>query len=116
MNRMSDPNPYSSPVHKERPFVCRNCGYKLFERVKPESGIAFAKDYQCRQCKEQIPAPVPLWGALLMLVLGVVIFLVGASGLLASIYYGFVFRACYSAAIAILGARFARSGLSSLSK
>lgn len=80
---MPDTNPYSSTTNpgpsEKSEFVCENCGCRLFERVKPESGFAFAYDYQCRQCKEQIPAQVPLWGSLLMLGIGAAITLAGAA-------------------------------------
>jgi|GEM_PF-3099957 hypothetical protein len=79
---MTGTNPYKpsneTTVETKPEFVCQNCGCRLFNRVKPEAGFAFAHDYQCRQCKEQIPAPTPLWGSLMMLLLGGIIALIGA--------------------------------------
>ena len=79
---MTTPNPYTpsseSTAESKPEFVCQNCGCRLFNRVKPEAGFAFAKDYQCRQCKEQVPAPTPLWGSLMMLLLGGIVTLLGA--------------------------------------
>lgn len=82
MSNQEPQNPYentSSAVSDTEigRLVCENCGGAEFTRVKPESGFAFAKDYLCVGCNEQIPAPVPLWGRILMIVCGSVLALFG---------------------------------------
>ena len=103
-----------SKIQSGQEFECQNCGCKLFNRVKPESGFAFAKDFQCRQCKEQVPAPVPLWGAWLMILGGGGLAILGILWTYTNATRGNLIGSLVGAAMLVFGARFAMAGLSVL--
>ena len=73
-------NPYDAPkneteghyaaVSGKSTIQCVECGSTNLRRVKTKELVAFAKDYQCVQCRRQFPAPVPVWGAMLFVTLG----------------------------------------------
>ncbi len=51
-------------------FKCPNCSCMQYTRARSSNFVAFTNDYVCMECKEQIPAPVPLWGSIAFMVLG----------------------------------------------
>ncbi|MEL6108235.1 MAG: hypothetical protein AAFU85_19590 [Planctomycetota bacterium] len=95
-------------------FECKNCGCESFNRVKPEARFAFAKDYQCVECREQVPAPVPLWGALTMLFGGTGLVCVGGVLMIASAVDAALIPFFLSIAILVFGVKFASAGVGGL--
>ncbi|MEO1529299.1 MAG: hypothetical protein AAFX06_28090, partial [Planctomycetota bacterium] len=69
-------------------FRCKNCGNRSFQRVRPEARFAFAKDYRCLECLEQVPAPVPIWGVVIMSIGGLGIASIGSLLLLVNLFRG----------------------------
>jgi hypothetical protein len=59
---------------------CPRCHGTDFKRVKPE-GIAFTDDRVCKNCGTRYTPPTPLWAAVLFIVIGVPIFLVGVAAI-----------------------------------
>lgn len=111
---MPENNPYTTSSNHTGTatpeFVCQNCGCKLFERVKSEAKFSFAKDYQCRQCKEQVPAPVPLWGSWGMILLGCFTALAGLVFLIAGWMNNGMITMGMGVASTIVGMGFISSG------
>lgn len=121
MQSDNDANPYRPTDSKATAeaidageFLCKNCGCKSFHRVKPEARFAFAKDYQCVECREQIPAPVPLWGALTMLFGGLLLVPVGGLLMLSNAFAGRIIGILLGVAILVFGVKFAAAGVSEL--
>ena len=57
---------------------CPECNSTNMLRVKPKDFVAFSSDYKCRDCDLQFPAPVPIWGSVLFIVLGLPFACLGA--------------------------------------
>ena len=110
-------NPYATDSAAEKapaPMSCDNCGGVKFNRVKPLATFAFAKDFQCVECREQIPAPVPAWGSITMLVPGTLLFLLGVFYAVSTAFGGFNIGVVLGTVLAIFGLKFAIAGLNSL--
>ena len=110
----SPQNPYGSPAtpagaKTANAFTCESCGSTKFTRVKPEAGFAFAKDFMCVNCKEQVPAPVPNWGRVLMVVCGGCLAMLGALWIYVNI--GHLIPMLIGSAMLYFGGRSAIAGL-----
>lgn len=121
-------NPYDAPKTKsatvgreaaagdKSEFQCEQCGGKIFARVKPKEIVAFAKDYQCLQCRRQFPAPVPIWGAILFVVLGFPLACLGVFWIYANLSSGKPIALAIGAGILFMGATAFWKGLTSFRK
>jgi len=65
--------------------VCPQCGHTEFKKVYPNTYLAFAYDRVCNACGTRYSPPTPLWGALLIMAIGVIIGGVGITGF----FFGF---------------------------
>ncbi len=95
---------------------CDSCGSIDLVRVNPKEIVAFAKDYQCLQCTRQFPAPVPLWGSLLFVILGLPLALLGAFWIYANLADGNQVALAIGAGLLFFGATSFWKGLTSLGR
>lgn len=95
---------------------CDSCGSVDLVRVNPKEIVAFAKDYQCLQCKRQFPAPVPMWGSLVFVILGLPLALLGAFWIYANLADGNQVAFAIGGGLLFMGATSFWKGLTSLGR
>jgi hypothetical protein len=69
----------------EKREVCRvrpACGCPEYNRIAPLTLIAYVRDRKCLECQTEYTPPTPLWAALVFIILGVPLALVGGYGAL----------------------------------
>jgi hypothetical protein len=57
--------------------VCPQCGGKEYTSRKPEAFVAFASDRVCKVCRTRYSPPTPVWGGILILLLGLALPILG---------------------------------------
>jgi uncharacterized protein (DUF983 family) len=58
---------------------CPQCGSNDFTRVKVEGRVAFTDDRKCKACGTRYTPPTPAWAAVVFILLGILITVVGAA-------------------------------------
>ncbi len=95
---------------------CDNCGGTTLSRVKPKGVVAFSKDYQCLTCKRQFPAPVPIWGSFLFVILGAPLSCLGAFWIYANLASANQIALAIGGGMLFMGATSCWKGISSIWK
>ena len=118
-------NPYDAPKSKTEvqdaatistSAIRCECGSTNLTRVKPKELVAFAKDYQCVQCRRQFPAPVPVWAALLFMILGFPFACLGVLWIVANLASANPIALAIGAGILFMGATSFWKGITSFRK
>ncbi|MCG8583736.1 MAG: hypothetical protein MI757_03395 [Pirellulales bacterium] len=97
-------------------MACDRCGSVNLTRVKPTGFVAFAKDYQCLDCNRQFPAPIPTWGSLLFICLGLPLACLGAFWIYANLIRMNPIALVIGGGILVMGATSFWKGITSLFK
>lgn len=119
-------NPYETPkaqaygkdlaVADKVTMHCAECGGTNLTRVKPKEFVAFTKDYQCVQCRYQFPASIPIWVALLFIILGLPLACLGVLSIYVNFDLGRPIPLAIGAGILFMGAKVFWKGLTSFGK